>query len=298
LKLRLATEAPKQKKWRKRSKSLFSTGIFPKNERPDQFRPIFSFDFYSASSLLAEFTTGVSYIFTVRKFVIYPTALPLCPLTKALLHPANHLADEDRGRGLTAVDFDAPGPNSRKDVRNFTSVLDLDQGDAEAHGLRHVGVAARHHRKPSPLGLSFCPPIRDPEDVLGVVDLNGVAVRYAVHGVPEDVVGMGDDGDPAPVVNELDRLLGASPPRWKVSYSQDQKVATGGGDLDSGDHQKIEVSISDDPLGFEGAFQGVVVGDGDPVELFRDRRLQDLIDPVPSVRAARMDVEVEPEMPF
>jgi hypothetical protein len=41
-----------------------------------------------------------------------------------------------------------------------------------------------------------------------------------------------------------------------------------------------------------------MVGDGDPVKLLLDGRLQDLLDPVPSVRKARMDVEVEPEISF
>ncbi|HPE64376.1 MAG TPA: hypothetical protein PLQ49_09745 [Methanothrix sp.] len=38
-----------------------------------------------------------------------------------------------------------------------------------------------------------------------------------------------------------------------------------------------------------------MVGDGDAVEPFLDRGLQDSFDPVSPVRKTRMDVEVEPE---
>jgi len=125
-------------------------------------------------------------------------------------------------------------------------VCGIDLRDPQADGRSKVRIAPRHHGQMALSRSTASPRIGYAEEVLGVVDLHGVAFRYAPDGMPEGVVRMGHNGDSSLLMSHLRRLLRASSPGQKLTDSQDQQMAFGGGDFSSWNQNQIQLLLFDD----------------------------------------------------
>src|SRR5690606_16971338 len=132
------------------------------------------------------------------------------------------IPDEELGRCSLAYD---PCPSRLDGLYRLECICCLYLRDSEAHSGGKMRVAPCDCRKVAPLCSDQRPGIACAAEVLGVVDLPGIARRYAPDGMAEGVIWMGDYSDPSLLAGQVCGLLRAEPSGRQILNAQDQQMA-------------------------------------------------------------------------
>ena len=105
---------------------------------------------------------------------------------------SNSIPYEELGRRPPSQN---PGPSVTYRLQHSIHILGLDLRYTQSYCLGIMRIAACHHSHAPSSGLQLGPPIGQPEEMLGVVNLHRISIRNPANGVPERMIRMRNIGN-------------------------------------------------------------------------------------------------------